>query len=124
MQKIEKDNTKKKSAKEKPELTHWHPAFCSATKLELVKNKKDLHYHSEYGLNTKPIQIDLLVIQKSKGVTIENDDLWLGRFVVKQAASWFYDFEHNNEQDLILEYYFYDKSHSLVSVLKNSSGNV
>ena len=40
---------------------------------------------------------------------IENDDLWLGRFVVKQAASWFYDFEHNNEQDLILEYYFYDK---------------
>ena len=73
MPKKEKDNTKKKSTKKQSELTQWHPAFCSATKLELVKNKKDLHYHSEYGLNTKPIQIDLLVIRKSKGVTIENE---------------------------------------------------
>ena len=67
-----KENIIKKDVSEKTELTQWHPAFCSATKLELVKNKKDLHYYSEYGINTKPIQIDLLVIQKSKDVVIEN----------------------------------------------------
>ena len=70
MQEKEKHKTKKQN---QTELTQWHPAFCSATKLELVKNKKDLHYHSEYGLNTKPIQIDLLVIRKSKGIMIENE---------------------------------------------------
>ena len=67
-----KENRNKKEVAEKTEFTQWHPAFCSATKLELVKNKKDLQYHSEYGINTKPIQIDLLVIQKSKDVVIEN----------------------------------------------------
>ena len=73
MYKKEKYKSQKQNTEEKSELTQWHPAFCSATKLELVKNKKDLDYHSEYGLNTKPIQIDLLVIRKSKGVTIDNE---------------------------------------------------
>ena len=31
--------------------TQWHPAFCSAMKLELVGNKKDLDYISEHELN-------------------------------------------------------------------------
>ena len=53
--------------------TQWHPAFCSAMKLELVGNKKDLDYISEHELNTKPIRIDLLVIEKTEGVTIENE---------------------------------------------------
>ena len=73
MYKKEKYKAQKQNTEEKSELTQWHPAFCSATKLELAKNKKDLDYHSEYGLNTKPIQIDLLVIRKSKGVTIDNE---------------------------------------------------
>ena len=64
---------KKQKNEEKKELTQWHPAFCSAMKLELVKNKKDLVYYSEYGINSKPIQIDLLVIQKSKYAKIENE---------------------------------------------------
>ena len=67
-----KENSNKKEVAEKTELAQWHPAFCSATKLELVKNKKDLQYHSEYGINTKPIQIDLLVIKKLKDAVIEN----------------------------------------------------
>ena len=70
---MQKKKKRKNHKQKEAELTQWHPAFCSATKLELVKNKKDLHYHSEYGLNTKPIQIDLLVIRKSKGITIENE---------------------------------------------------
>ena len=53
--------------------TQWHPAFCSAVKLELIENKDDLDYENEYNLNSKPIQIDLLVIKKSKDVEIKNE---------------------------------------------------
>lgn len=53
--------------------TQWHPAFCSAIKLELIENKADLDYMSEYNLNSKPIQMDLLVIKKSKDVEIKNE---------------------------------------------------
>jgi hypothetical protein len=54
-------------------LTQWHPAFCSAIKLELLENKDDLEYREELGLNSKPILIDLLVITKSPDVIINND---------------------------------------------------
>lgn len=53
--------------------TQWHPAFCSAMKLELMENKNDLTFSSEHGLNTKPILIDLLVITKSPDVVIKNE---------------------------------------------------
>ena len=53
--------------------TQWHPAFCSAVKLELIENKEDLEYTNEYLLNSKPIQIDLLVIKKSKNIEIKNE---------------------------------------------------
>ncbi len=36
--------------------TQWHPAFCSAVKLELIENKADLDYSNEYHLNSKLIQ--------------------------------------------------------------------
>ena len=51
----------------------WHPAFCSAMKLEFLENKDDLIYQSELGLNSKPILIDLLVITKSPDVIINNE---------------------------------------------------
>ncbi|MBD5136094.1 MAG: hypothetical protein HDT39_09075 [Lachnospiraceae bacterium] len=51
----------------------WHPAFCSAVKLELRKNKDDLIYEKEHNLNSKPIQIDFLVIKKQKEIIITND---------------------------------------------------
>lgn len=51
----------------------WHPAFCSAVKLELRKNKDDLIYEKEHNLNSKPIQIDFLVIKKQKDTVIDND---------------------------------------------------
>ena len=53
--------------------TQWHPAFCAAVKLELIENKGDLDYTNEYNLNSKPIQMDLLVIKKSKDVEIKNE---------------------------------------------------
>lgn len=62
-----------KKEKIKEEYTQWHPAFCSAIKLELVENKEDLDYINEYNINTKPIQIDLLVIKKSQDVSVNNE---------------------------------------------------
>lgn len=58
---------------EKLEKTQWHPPFCAAVKLELRDNKKDLHFESEHLLNSKPIQIDLLVIKKLSNIAIKNE---------------------------------------------------
>ena len=48
-------------------------SICSAIKLELVENKEDLEYTNEYNINTKPIQVDLLVIKKSSDISINNE---------------------------------------------------
>lgn len=40
----------------------WHPAFCSAMRLELKDNKNELDYYNEYNLSSKPLQMDLLVV--------------------------------------------------------------
>ena len=69
----ERENMTEKNETKKTRKTQWHPAFCSAMKLELIENKKDLDYISEHELNTKPIRIDLLVIEKAEDVTIENE---------------------------------------------------
>lgn len=50
----------------------WHPAFCCAVRLELKEAKKELSFENEHNLNSKPIQIDLLVIKKSEDVVINN----------------------------------------------------
>lgn len=55
------------------EKTQWHPAFCSAVKLELKASKMYLEYRNEYNLNTKPIQIDLLIVKKPPNAIIENE---------------------------------------------------
>ncbi len=51
----------------------WHPGFVAAMELELTANRKDLVYEREYNLNTKPLEIDLLVIKKDKDIQIENE---------------------------------------------------
>lgn len=51
----------------------WHPAFCSAMRLELLANKDILDYINEFNLNTKPLQIDLLVIRKRQDIFIQNE---------------------------------------------------
>ncbi len=51
----------------------WHPGFVSAMNLELCENRNDLIYEREYNLNTKPLEIDLLVIKKDKDVQIINE---------------------------------------------------
>ena len=50
-----------------------HPAFAAAMDLELIQNRNDLIYEKEYNLNTKPLEIDLLVIKKNRSVHISNE---------------------------------------------------
>ena len=40
----------------------WHPAFVAAMNLELLENRKDLVFEKEYNRNTKPLEIDLLIV--------------------------------------------------------------
>lgn len=56
-----------------PKKIQWHPPFCAAMRLELIKYKEKLNYYMEYALNTKPLLIDLLVIKKDKNAEIDND---------------------------------------------------
>ncbi len=51
----------------------WHPGFVAAMNLELAGNRADLIFEKEYNLNTKPLEIDLLVIKKSASVRIVNE---------------------------------------------------
>ena len=51
----------------------WHPGFVAAINLELSENRDDLIYEKEYNLNTKPLEIDLLVIKKDRDVRITNE---------------------------------------------------
>lgn len=51
----------------------WHPAFVSAMNLELAADRENLTFEREYNLNTKPLQIDLLIIKKGKNVRIHNE---------------------------------------------------
>ena len=50
----------------------WHPAFCSAMELILEEDKKYLEFIREYNLNTKPLQVDLLVIKKAAGYIVKD----------------------------------------------------
>lgn len=51
----------------------WHPGFVAAMNLEFSENRNDLIFESEYNLNTKPLEIDLLVIKKQPDVSLTNE---------------------------------------------------
>lgn len=51
----------------------WHPGFVAAINMELIKNWNDLTFEKEYNLNTKPLEIDLLIIKKNFGIEIDNE---------------------------------------------------
>ncbi len=51
----------------------WHPAFVSAMQLEFKEDRGKLLFEKEHNLNTKPLQIDLLVIRKEENRKIENE---------------------------------------------------
>ncbi len=51
----------------------WHPAFVAAMDLELADDRQYLTFQKEYNLNTRPLQIDLLIEKKSDASPIENE---------------------------------------------------
>lgn len=51
----------------------WHPGFVAAMNLEFAKDRSGLIFEKEYNLNTKPLEIDLLVIKKEAAVKITNE---------------------------------------------------
>lgn len=51
----------------------WHPGFIGAMNLELKKNRDDLLFEKEHNLNTRPLEIDLLVIKEQAGVQVDNE---------------------------------------------------
>ena len=53
--------------------TQWHPAFYSAMRLELADDAEHLNFSNEYNLNTKPLQMDLLIIKKNQGIELKNE---------------------------------------------------
>lgn len=60
-------------------MIQWHPAFCAAAELELLANCEELDFHREYNLSKKPLQIDLLVVEKLDDVSIQNEIGWIFR---------------------------------------------
>ena len=44
--------------------TQWHPGFIGAMDLEFREDRGRLVFEKEHNLNTKPLQIDLLIIRK------------------------------------------------------------
>ena len=50
-----------------------YSAFCAAAELELRLNKADLEFKREYNLSKKPLQMDLLIIEKRKNAQIQNE---------------------------------------------------
>ena len=52
---------------------HWHPGFVAAMDLELRENRSDLQYEKEYNLNTKPLEVDLLIIKKKADLHLKNE---------------------------------------------------
>ena len=53
--------------------TQWHPAIYSAIRLELKDDSAYLDYIREYNLNTKPLEIDILILKKRKEIEIQNE---------------------------------------------------
>ena len=51
----------------------WHPGFVAAMNLEFARNRQGLIFEKEYNLNTKPLEIALLVIRKDSSVRISNE---------------------------------------------------
>ena len=66
----------------------WHAAFVSAMDLELAQNRSNLVYHKEYNLNTKPLEVDLLVINKDSDIQITNEigKLFQGHNIVEYKS--------------------------------------
>ena len=62
-----------KNKKEKQKKLQWHPAFCSALRLELLEDAENLEFTDEFQLTEKPSQIDCTVVKVKRDCKIKNE---------------------------------------------------
>jgi hypothetical protein len=55
------------------EITPWHIAFFEAIQMELDEYSRDLQFIYQHPLTTEPLRIDVVIIKKSRDVTIEKN---------------------------------------------------
>jgi hypothetical protein len=72
-------------------VIQWHPGFVAAMNLELADNRELFIFEKEYNLNTKPLEIDLLIIKKEEFVSVSNE---IGRIFRKYNI-----FEYKSPKD-------------------------
>ena len=58
---------------DKSNKMEWHPAFVEAIQLELYDYKDSLEILSEKSLTSKPLQIDCVIIKKTKNTVIKKN---------------------------------------------------
>ena len=58
--------------KKQTKRLQWHPAFCNAMQLDFAEDAFHLTFQNEYALGTKPLNIDLLIIDKDDATPIHN----------------------------------------------------
>ena len=71
---MEKEQTKNQQENQKKsQKLQWHPAFCSALRLELLEDAANLDFTDEFQLTEKPLQIDCTVVKVKKNCRIKNE---------------------------------------------------
>lgn len=96
--------------------TQWHMALMPAMKLELMDYSGILEYQSEHVLNTKALQIDLLVIKKDSNVVLKNE---IGRMFRRYNII---EYKSPHDSEGVDEYI---KTHAYASLYKiNENGSV
>ena len=76
---MEKEQTKNQQEKnqqenqKKSQKLQWHPAFCSALRLELLEDAENLEFTDEFQLMEKPLQIDCTVVKVKRDCKIKNE---------------------------------------------------
>ena len=76
---MEKEQTKNEQEKnqqenqKKSQKLQWHPAFCSALRLELLEDAENLEFTDEFQLTEKPLQIDCTVVKVKRDCKIKNE---------------------------------------------------
>ena len=109
---MEKEQTKNQQEKnqqenqKKSQKLQWHPAFCSALRLELLEDAENLEFTDEFQLTEKPLQIDCTVVKVKKDCKIKNE---IGKIFRKFTISFF-----------ILQslFYFYNRTVNLQRFLR------
>ena len=71
---MEKEQTKNQQENQKKsQKLQWHPAFCSALRLELLEDAENLEFTDEFQFTEKPLQIDCTVVKVKRDCKIKNE---------------------------------------------------